>query len=98
MVKVTGIVTVQGKPATEVVVIFVSESDTQEVRGWTNPDGRFSLMYRNDAAGAVPGRYQVRFASGSADSNIIPEKYSASNSGIPVEITREGPNDFKFDL
>lgn len=98
LVGVTGVVTIHGKPEGDLVVVFMPESNTEDARGWTDAKGHFVLMTRNKIPGATPGRYRVCFLSNRIDSNIIPEKYSASSPGIPVEVTQDGPNEFKFNL
>jgi len=97
---VKGVVTLNGKPLENVSVVFRPEAEGGSSRGTTDAAGKFSLMYNRDAAGAILGKHSVRFMilDADADSNMIPKKYSGEKAGLSAEVTKDGPNDFTFDL
>ncbi|WP_417385160.1 DUF6795 domain-containing protein [Gimesia sp.] len=97
---VTGTVTLDGKPLENISVIFQPEAaDQASSRGTTDAEGKFKLMYNQDAAGAVSGKHKVRFAVMDADSTgLLPEKYTRSSSGETADVTLAGSNNFQFDL
>lgn len=101
LAEVTGTVTLDGKPVENISVVFQPEAPDQATsRGTSNAEGKFSLMYNQDAAGAVPGKHKVRFAVMDADATgLLPEKYTnAAKSGMTADVKQEGPNEFQFDL
>ncbi|WP_417379668.1 DUF6795 domain-containing protein [Gimesia sp.] len=100
LMEVTGTVTLDGKPVENISVIFQPEStDQASSRGTTDAEGKFSLMYNQDASGAVPGMHKVRFAVMDADSTgLLPEKYTRANTGEMANVKSAGPNDFQFAL
>ncbi|QDT94027.1 DUF6795 domain-containing protein [Gimesia algae] len=100
LTEVTGTVTLDGKPVENISVIFQPEVAEQATsRGTTNAEGKFSLMYNQDASGAVPGIHKVRFAVMDADSTgLLPDKYTRPNTGETANVKAEGSNDFQFEL
>lgn len=100
LTEVTGTVTLDGKPVENISVIFQPEATDQATsRGTTNAQGGFSLMYNQDASGAVSGMHQVRFAVMDADATgLLPDKYTGSNTGETANVKADGPNDFEFKL
>ena len=100
LAQVTGTVTLDGKPIENVSVIFQPETaDVGSSRGTTDAEGKFSLMYNQDAGGAVPGKHAVRFNVMEADATgLLPDKYTRNNSGLSADVTQDGTNDFKFEL
>ena len=101
LAEVTGTVTLDGKPVENISVVFQPEAPDQATsRGTSNAEGKFSLMYNRDAAGAVPGKHKVRFAVMDADATgLLPEKYTnTAKSGMTADVKQEGPNEFQFDL
>lgn len=100
LVKVTGVVTSQGKPVNNVQVLFEPQAEAGASRGKTDEDGKFELYYTLDQAGATPGKHRVQFRlqDEEADPNIVPKKLTIGAEGIPVDVTPEGPNEFQFDL
>ncbi len=97
---VTGVVTLDGKPLKNVSVVFRPEAEGGASRGTTDDAGKFALMYNRDAAGAILGTHSVRFRilDADADANLIPKKYRGDKAGLPAEVTKDGPNEFTFDL
>lgn len=100
LTEVTGTVTLDGKPVENISVIFQPEATDQATsRGTTNAKGEFSLMYNQDASGAVPGMHKVRFAVMDADSTgLLPDKYTGPNTGETANVKAASPNDFQFEL
>jgi hypothetical protein len=59
-VKVEGVVKVDGKPASGVMVKFVSQDKGgRDANGFTDDDGVFQLTTANTNDGAIPGSYKV---------------------------------------
>ena len=96
---VTGQVTQGGKPVEGATVTFVPEGDGSLSNGMTDAEGRFELYYSEEHKGAVPGKHTVRISKfeGEAGEELIPTKYN-EESTLTKEVTKEGPNDFKFEL
>jgi hypothetical protein len=60
LVKVKGVVTLDGKPLSKVIVTFVPTQEGGRVAfGLTKDDGSFQLTTRSMADGAQPGDYKV---------------------------------------
>lgn len=57
--KVTGTVTLGGKPVDGAMVTFVPSSGQKVAIGSTNADGQFKLSTFNPSDGAQPGEYKV---------------------------------------
>lgn len=89
-VLVEGVVTLDGKPVDGVTVMFRPEVGRPSV-GKTDADGRYTLRYTSERAGAVPGKHVVSISllgdeSGSDESNgrrprqePIPARYNAKS-------------------
>ncbi len=99
--KVTGVVTLKGKPVPNIQVLFAPQSDEGSSRGRTKEDGTFEVYYTLKQPGAVPGQHNVQFDLGDADADAIriPRKYMIGNDGgMPATVTADGPNEFTFEL
>ena len=64
VVPARGTVTVNGKPAANVFLVFHPVTNKKDLRelapyGWTDQEGRFALSTRGDADGAPVGEYVV---------------------------------------
>lgn len=100
LVDVRGTVTLNGKPVTNVMVVFLSEGG-EDSSGVTNSQGNFRLMYHGGKeSGAVPGKHQVQFITASPDqpATLLPARYLSGESGISVEVTSPGPNEIPLEL
>lgn len=113
-VPVTGTVTLRGKPAAGLSVLFTpiqaggagKNPATADAR--VREDGTFDLRGSglSEIAGLKPGRYAVTFAlaqplviDGQPRENPIAERYQRLNTTpFRVEVTADGPNRFPFDL
>lgn len=95
-----GVVMIDGTPLGNVSVAFRPELTGGTSRGTTDDLGQFSLMYDQNVPGVVPGKHIVHFSilDADADTEIIPKKYRSDGVGFTAEVTKEGPNDFTFDL
>lgn len=107
VVPVTGRVTKEGKPVSNVLIHFLPEKGrTSSAR--TDSDGRFELQFSKDIPyGAVPGKHKVYFTmeQGRVDQPVnlddpqyhpqmreILQKYgSYQNSPLRVEVDRNSP-------
>jgi hypothetical protein len=60
LIKVKGVVTLDGKPVAGAIVMFLPEGASgQPANGLSGPDGGFTLTTRNTDDGALPGDYRV---------------------------------------
>ncbi|UUO05910.1 carboxypeptidase regulatory-like domain-containing protein [Blastopirellula sp. J2-11] len=100
LVEVSGVLTIDGKPAKDISVVFQPEAGGNASRGTTLEDGSYQLMFDRHSSGALPGTHRIRFLSMAIDSTgaSLPAKYRRPETGITVEVTREGPNEFPFEL
>ncbi|QDT66687.1 carboxypeptidase regulatory-like domain-containing protein [Calycomorphotria hydatis] len=100
LAEVHGTVSIQGKPAKLIMVVFQPEAGGVASRGTTDADGKYSLRYGANGTGALFGKHQVRFSIADPEGNSteLPEKYSLDDASISVEVTSESPNEFDFEL
>ncbi|MCC9609044.1 hypothetical protein LOC68_07210 [Blastopirellula sp. JC732] len=100
LAEVTGVVTLDGKPVKQVEVMFMPEGGAIESRGITDDEGKFVAYYPPAYPGAIPGKHHVLFELKDADQHpdLIPKKYRQGSKGIEVDVAKDGPNDFTFEL
>lgn len=112
--KVTGSVTLDGKPLAFGSVMFQGATGGQPARGDIQPDGTFALTTFATGDGAIVGNHRVRVVCYSSQDPakqgqgpmgdslgtlLIPERYtSLGASGISAEVPPEGLDDFKIEL
>ena len=94
----TGVVTKAGKPIADAIVTFWPEKGAQSV-GNTDAEGRFELKYMGTTPGAVIGKHTVKISkmSGEAGDELIPRQFNDA-SKLSKEVTKPGPNEFKFEI
>jgi hypothetical protein len=77
--KVTGTVTLDGKPLPNAQVVFHPENENElPPLGGTDSSGHYELFYTEKNAGAVPGVYTATVSTGQSWNNIpetVPKKY-----------------------
>lgn len=56
---VSGVVTMDGEPLADAMVIFVPEQDGNPSSGRTDSNGKYELKYLSDARGALVGKHKV---------------------------------------
>ena len=104
-VAVGGVITLDGEPVAGATLTFAPRgSGGKAATARTDGNGSYSLTTFASADGAAPGTYAVVIAlkkiglDGRAEW-IVPRKYSSQEtSGLMVEVARQGPNEFHFDL
>ena len=107
---VTGNVTLDGKPAEGMAVIFTPDS-TRSSTGLTDKDGNYSLEFDKDHKGAAVGKHKVQITQRleadpaklaasrpepGAAPRMIPARYN-DKSTLEREV-KPGANTFDFDL
>lgn len=95
---VTGRVTLNGQAVQDAIVTFEPQGGRPS-SGVTDAEGRFVLYYSESHQGALPGEHLVRISkmSGEAGDELIPAQHNI-NSTRTVTVSKEGPNDFTFEL
>jgi len=99
--EVTGVITVDGKPASGLYVTFEPEG-TRASTGETNDEGRYVLYFNQDNPGAAVGSHVVRItqladAERKPEDEInIPSNYNV-DSGLRADV-KAGENSFDFSL
>ncbi|HEY3967213.1 MAG TPA: hypothetical protein VGM05_21825 [Planctomycetaceae bacterium] len=99
---VSGTVTIDGKPvASGTIVQFLPMEAAKNPKlgsstGFTGADGKYTLNYTNDHAGAVIGKHYVLITA-SDPTQGIPARYSTTFGGVEAEVTKEG-KPINFDL
>ena len=98
LVPATGVVTKGGKPISDAIVTFWPEKGGQSV-GNTDAEGRFELKYMGTTPGAVIGKHTIKISkmSGEAGDELIPRQFNDA-SKLSKEVTKPGPNEFKFEI
>ncbi|MFN0196016.1 MAG: hypothetical protein ACKVT0_04680 [Planctomycetaceae bacterium] len=102
---VTGVVTLDGKPLAGAQVEFAPEKSRSSV-GQTDPEGKYSLMFDHENAGATIGTHKVRITTGNlaagsdasktASTAKIHERYNI-NTELTADV-KAGENTFDFTL
>ncbi|MBN2296171.1 MAG: hypothetical protein JXM70_27315 [Pirellulales bacterium] len=110
--KVSGLVTLDGKPLSKGTVVFTPAAG-RAATGKIQPDGTFVLGTYATSDGAVLGKHQVAVVARETKSrqggdpaappitgpSLIPERYSNSaTSGLTFEVTDDGKNEFNIQL
>jgi hypothetical protein len=96
MGQVEGTVRLDGKPLSQVMVVFVPEDPKQpQSTGITDAEGRFKLRGNNARVGAVVGEHRVTLVDanvapggGSRDEDDAPEGAATSTSRVPQNYSR----------
>ncbi|MCR9234092.1 MAG: Ig-like domain-containing protein [bacterium] len=90
---VSGVVTMDGKPLTNAIVIFSPQKGNPS-SGRTDSSGNYTLTYRDQLKGAVPGSHSItiitappespRQAEDSEVAEVIPvDTFASSDQGVP---------------
>ena len=111
--KVTGVVTVGGKPIEGATVIF-EPSEGRSATGITDAKGEFTLTTHEEGDGAVEGTHKVaiskaayvpkdtsleELAKAEKSKSPVPEKFgSTERSELTAKVTADGKNHFEFKL
>ena len=102
-VPVSGRVLLDEKPVEGAAVMLVPEEGSP-AHGATDAEGNFSLTTFEPGDGAVPGTYTVVITLNVTDErgevkSLLPRKYAdPRTSGLTVEVAKQGPNEFYFEL
>jgi hypothetical protein len=112
LVPITGRVTYQGRPVKDFAVIFVSQEGGRPCMGQTDQDGKYELLYTENAKGTRPGKNKVylrynpttveasaAFQGGRrlADVDAIQNKYGDENT-TPLVFDIKGSQVLDLDL
>ena len=108
--RVSGTVTLDGKPLPEAFVFFRHADGGRISEAFTDNSGRYTLNYSNDESGAMVGSNTVRISTfieavredsgaivkGTNKKELVPAKYN-KQSELTVEV-KSGKNTLDFDL
>ncbi|MCL4203852.1 MAG: hypothetical protein KJ000_15225 [Pirellulaceae bacterium] len=99
----TGVVTIDGAPAANVLVNFLPTEGGNSAFATTDANGRFTVQTTRTVGGLAPGEYRVTVHPGDEDSGrtvaSVPEKYqSERSSDLRVSVGEGVKNDLKIEL
>lgn len=100
--KVSGVITLNGKPLADAQVVFHS-ADEKIISplGGTDSEGKYELFYTDGKSGALPGKYSVTVSTAKSWLDIqetVPKKYlDAKTSGLDYEV-KSGKQTINIDL
>ncbi len=104
-VPVRGVITLDGQPIAGATVTFVPRAKGgRTAAARTDGNGKYSLTTFDSGDGAAPGAYALVVVlkktgpDGRAEWIVSPKYSNAETSGLTVEVVRQGPNEFDFDL
>lgn len=107
-VPVSGVLTLDGQPVEGATVMFVPAKGGLyaggAAAGKTDGKGKYTLTTFKPGDGAVPGTYTVVITLNVTDErgevkSLLPKRYAdPRTSGLTVEVAKQGPNEFYFDL
>lgn len=98
---VTGMVTMDGQPASGVKLVFVpTEGGRANSMASTDTQGHYSLSYTSQYNGTLPGDYKVLIMKEESDTGrqLIPPRYSSGKSTMQASVTEDGDNVFNFEI
>lgn len=78
---VTGVVTLDGQPLADALVLFTPDAPGRTSRGVTGVDGRYELTFLRDIVGANLGHHRVRITTVTDDNGgkeRLPKRYHAA--------------------
>jgi hypothetical protein len=100
--KVTGTVTLDGKPLPNASVTFHPDnSNTIPSLGGTDPNGKYELFYTDGKTGAIPGQYTVTISTGQAWNNIpetVPSQYLDKTTSELQFVVKPGNQTINIEL
>lgn len=108
--KVSGVVTLDGKPLPEAFVFFRHADGGRISEAFTDESGKYTLNFSSDASGAMVGPNTVRISTfieavredsgaivkGTNKKELVPKRYN-KESELTAEV-KSGSNTFNFDL
>lgn len=98
---VSGVVTMDGKPMTNALVVFQPRSGGRNSMGKTDKEGRYELNYNGDVKGAILGEHKVVIQTAvnnpaEMKKETIPAIYNSRS--LLLERVDEGDNNIDFSL
>ena len=102
--KVTGTVTLDGKPVPSAEITFAPEDGSRLSQAMTDAEGKYELRFSASTIGAVVGTHKVTIRTGpseksddpNAPKETIPSKYNTESQ--LKETLKSGKNVVNFDL
>jgi hypothetical protein len=99
----TGVVTIDGAPAANVLVNFLPTEGGNSAFATTDASGRFTVQTTRTVVGLAPGEYRVTVHPGDDDSGAtaspVPEKYQTERtSDLRVSVSEGAKNELKIEL
>lgn len=88
---VSGVVTMDGKPLADAVVIFAPEKGNPS-SGRTDSSGNYSLIFKENVQGALPGPHRVSIITGGPVVSQNPDDDGGISQTLPID-TSPGEND-----
>ncbi len=107
LAEVTGQVTLDGNPLPDAIIDFYPQGAQEKKQSRastaaTDEEGKYSLMYNNNTAGAILGDHMVRISKTEGGAEVagpemLPKKYN-ENTTLKATVTKDGPNTINFEL
>ncbi|WP_278471070.1 carboxypeptidase regulatory-like domain-containing protein [Gimesia maris] len=107
LAEVTGQVTLDGNPLPDAIIDFYPQGTQQKKQSRastaaTDGEGKYSLMYNNNTAGAILGDHLVRISKTEGGAEVagpemLPKKYNETST-LKATVTKDGPNTINFEL
>ncbi|MEW4455749.1 carboxypeptidase regulatory-like domain-containing protein [Bremerella sp. JC817] len=100
--EVTGLVTVDGKPAAEAMVSFSPTGGGRTSFGLTDDKGQYRLIYTNDIRGAIIGDHMVSISNTPPPGKpspavLVPAKFGKPGS-LTANVEQGSRNEINFEL
>ena len=96
---VYGVVKIDGKPTSGVIVAF-AQKGFRASRGLTNEDGEYELRYLRDVRGATIGQHKVKLdyyvSEESSGAKRLPERYNRKSE--LYRDVKSGENEINFEI
>ncbi|QDT27812.1 hypothetical protein Enr10x_31420 [Gimesia panareensis] len=97
---VTGVVNLDGSPLPSANILFQPQQG-KTAFALTDENGKFELMYSQDATGATPGNYTVKISKEKnpeePGNELLPAKYNEQTT-LTADVKADQENEFQFDL
>lgn len=103
-ISVKGMVTYQGKPVPDAMIMLYPEQGRKPASGKADASGNFTLTTFEKNDGVIPGKHKVTVTAyestseGVSMKSAIPEKYTYQNSSPLTVTVSESENEIKLDL